>query len=134
LTHPRNYGRKDLGCPFGCKESHRKKKSTERSVAYYREEKGKEKKKEHNNKRNRQKCSASSNDLPEENKSSSATPEIVPPPLMLPYLVTVTSLIERRRVRVAEIFELLNYFWRQHPPDKTKKRLYLYKYHREKPR
>jgi hypothetical protein len=35
LTHPRNAGRSDLRCPFGCREAHRKQRSTERSVAYY---------------------------------------------------------------------------------------------------
>ena len=25
LTHPRNAGRTDLGCPFGCRQAHRKK-------------------------------------------------------------------------------------------------------------
>jgi hypothetical protein len=40
LTHPRNAGRKDLGCPFGCRDAHRKRESTQRSVAYYRGEVG----------------------------------------------------------------------------------------------
>ena len=41
LTHPRNAGRIDLGCPFGCQEGHRKRGSTERSVEYYRTAEGK---------------------------------------------------------------------------------------------
>ena len=34
IADPRNAGRKDLGCPFGCAEVHRRVRSTERSVAY----------------------------------------------------------------------------------------------------
>ena len=51
LTHPRNGGRWDLRCPFGCKEAHRKRRSTERSVEYYGTEEGKGKKKQQNGKR-----------------------------------------------------------------------------------
>ena len=51
LTDARNAGRCDLGCPFGCREAHRKRESTRRSVAYYREEEGKLKKRMLNSKR-----------------------------------------------------------------------------------
>ena len=51
LTHPRNAGRRDLGCPFGCKEAHRKRRSTRRSVEYYGTDEGKTKKKIQNGKR-----------------------------------------------------------------------------------
>lgn len=44
LADPRNRGRKDLGCPFGCREAHRRKRSAERSAAYYRTQAGKVKK------------------------------------------------------------------------------------------
>jgi hypothetical protein len=44
LTHPRNAARRDLGCPFGCREAHRRRASTRRSVEYYREPRGKKKK------------------------------------------------------------------------------------------
>jgi len=44
LADPRNAGRRDLGCPFGCREAHRKQQSTRRSVAYYRDPEGKKKK------------------------------------------------------------------------------------------
>jgi len=51
LTDPRNAGRDDLGCPFGCRESHSKESSTKRSVDYYRTDEGKLKKKYQNEKR-----------------------------------------------------------------------------------
>jgi chromatin remodeling complex protein RSC6 len=53
ITDPRNAGRCDLRCPFGCREAHRKQCSTRRSVEYYRTEDGKEKKKLQNDKRTR---------------------------------------------------------------------------------
>jgi hypothetical protein len=51
LTHPRNAGREDLGCPFGCREAHRRKASSERSVEYYRTPAGRQKRKALNGKR-----------------------------------------------------------------------------------
>ena len=60
FTHPRNKGRNDLGCPFGCRESRRRQKSTQRSVAYYRSKEGKKKKIELNQRRNQRKDSPGS--------------------------------------------------------------------------
>ena len=51
IADPRNAGRRDLGCPFGCQEAHRKSESTRRSVAYYQEPEGKIKKRLLNGKR-----------------------------------------------------------------------------------
>jgi hypothetical protein len=34
IADPRNAGREDLGCPFGCADLHRRRRSTERSVRY----------------------------------------------------------------------------------------------------
>lgn len=34
MTHPRNAGREDLGCPFGCKDLHRRRSSTKRSTKH----------------------------------------------------------------------------------------------------
>ena len=44
LTDVRNAGRQDLGCPFGCRQAHRRRQSTRRSVDYYRQPEGKTKK------------------------------------------------------------------------------------------
>lgn len=44
LTHPRNRGRTDLRCPFGCRERHRRKCANERSCRYYQTAEGREKK------------------------------------------------------------------------------------------
>ena len=44
LVDPRNAGRIDLRCPFGCRKHHRAQRSKERSAAYYRTASGKTKK------------------------------------------------------------------------------------------
>lgn len=54
LTHPRNRGREDLGCPFGCADAHRKEQSAKRSAAYYRTPAGKVKKARLNGRRRQQ--------------------------------------------------------------------------------
>src|SRR5208337_3183879 len=56
LTHPRNAGRQDLRCPFGCREAHRKQASGQRSAAYYGGPKGKRKKSDLNQRRPRKYC------------------------------------------------------------------------------
>ncbi len=53
FADPRNAGRQDLGCPFGCSEAHRKRESARRSAAYYSEPEGKEKKRRLNQRRHR---------------------------------------------------------------------------------
>lgn len=44
FTHPRNAGREDLGCPFGCREHHRRELSKERSRRHYQKPEAKTKK------------------------------------------------------------------------------------------
>jgi hypothetical protein len=51
LTHPRNAGRRDLGCPFGCREAHRRQQANRRSTTYYQDEPGKQKTRQQNAKR-----------------------------------------------------------------------------------
>ena len=51
LTHPRNAGRRDLRCPFGCRQYHRWRSSSRRSTAYYQTAAGKRKKKRLNGRR-----------------------------------------------------------------------------------
>jgi len=45
LTHPRNAGRVNLRCPFGCRQHHRRQASRQRSRAYYQTVVGRRKKK-----------------------------------------------------------------------------------------
>lgn len=114
LTHPRNAGRKDLGCPFGCRSAHRKRQSTRRSVAYYRDPVGKQKKRALNGKRTRPKADGT---------RPAPWPPCVPSPehsgavqwnpRMLAYVQMVVSLIEARAVSRTEILQMLQRVWRQ---------------------
>lgn len=51
LTHPRNANRRDLRCPFGCREHHRRQQANERSQRHYRTDQGRRNKKRFNGKR-----------------------------------------------------------------------------------
>ena len=106
LTHPRNAGRNDLGCPFGCRGAYRKQRSTERSVAYYATAEGREKKKMQNGKRAQDGVRADANlPVPE-------APEF--PAGMVGYVAMVASLIEGRPVSEEEIVRMLVRAMRQH--------------------
>ena len=107
LTHPRNTGRSDLGCPFGCKEAHRRHRSTQRSVDYYRGEQGQAKKLLQNGRRRAAVRPADAAQVP------SLEPGQWPEP-MLDHLRMVSSLIEGRPVSRGEILEMLKRVLRQH--------------------
>jgi hypothetical protein len=106
LTHPRNARRRDLRCPFGCRQSHRKRRSTERSVAYYRTAEGKAKKKMQNGKRVR--GGGGRVPVPPESGAVERHAGIVR------YAAMVASLIEGRRVSEAEMLRRLARAMRQH--------------------
>ena len=105
LTHPRNTGRTDLRCPFGCREMHRRQNSTQRSVAYYQTPEGQEKKKLQNGKRGR---GASPGRQSVEGQGMHFDADIVR------YLTMVVSRIEKRRVSEGEIRKMLARAVRQH--------------------
>jgi hypothetical protein len=106
LTHPRNARRRDLRCPFGCRQAHRKRRSTERSVAYYTTVEGKTKKKMQNGKRVR------SGGGPTPAPPEAGALEL--PAGMVRYVAIVASLIEGRRVSEAEMHQRLARALRQH--------------------
>jgi len=101
-----------LGCPFGCRDAHRKQSSTRRSTEYYGSEVGKFKKKIQNGKRG--------NGGARPNTSQAETGrEVVPDGCrfdagMVGYVRMVTSLIEGRRVSRDEILRMLARAVRQH--------------------
>lgn len=108
FADPRNAGRHDLGCPFGCGQAHRRRRASQRSTAYYQDETGKEKKRQQNAKRR---------------KGSPAAALAAPPPAeaplpwprpMVEYVRLVTSLIEGRAVSLEEVVEMLKAVLRQH--------------------
>ena len=127
LTHPHNAGRRDLGCPFGCSQAHRKQRSSERSVQYYATAEGKTKKKIQNGKRGHAKTQADPNRQP-----------VVAPQLerdgirfnavMVGYVRMVTSLIEARRVSEEEIVALLVRVMRQHSIARRRRMDYVLAY------
>lgn len=115
LTHPRNAGRSDLGCPFGCREAHRRRQSSQRSTAYYQDGPGKQKKRQQNAKRRKP-------------HRPTAPPPAPPPEAALPwprpiveYVCMVTSLLEGRAVRLAEVVEMLRRVMRQHRMVRTRR-------------
>ena len=118
LTDPRNAGRKDmrevgrndLGCPFGCREAHRKEQSTRRSVQFY--QKHKDRKQRQNNKRRK----AGSQEKEKEKEKPAPSREAVPGPWPQPlveHVRVVVSLIEGREVSREEILEMLAKVLRQ---------------------
>ena len=113
LTHPRNAGRHNLRCPFGCREAHRKQQSTQRSVAYYRDPQGRKKKCDLNQRR----ASKVAADRPRPVRSVTSTPKndsAKGSQPMVEHVRMVVSLIEARSVSMKEIREMLKRVLRQH--------------------
>ncbi len=102
----REVGRKDLGCPFGCREAHRKQQSSRRSVQFYREHK--DRKQLQNSKRRK----AGLAEKEEHAQSGEAVPGSWPEPLV-EHVRVVVSLIEARGVSREEIVEMLAKVLRQ---------------------
>ena len=121
LTHPRNAGRTDLGCPFGCRQAHRKKSAIKRSVEYYRSSAGKIKKGYLNARRNNQKKPQESK--PEEKPIS--CPEAYVDETTLLHIQTITSLIEGRSVAMDDIIIMVTTIMRQLSIDKRKRFSYF---------
>jgi hypothetical protein len=116
LTHVRNAGRQDLGCPFGCRQAHRKTQSTCRSVDYYRQVEGKAKKRDLNARRRK---------TPAPPPSPTPAP-VQPAPLTWPgaivdYVRVVVGLIEGRRVLLWEVVAMLQRTQRQHRMARTRR-------------
>lgn len=113
LTHPRNAGRHNLRCPFGCREAHRKQQSTRRSAAYYRDPDGKVKKSALNQRRTSKS---------QANGQPTTVPEALVPkkgsaqrsPSMVEHVQMVVSLIEGRRVSRRQVLAILAKVLRQH--------------------
>jgi len=121
FTHPRNAGRNDLGCPFGCREARRRQKSTERSVAYYRSKDGKKKKIALNQRRNQVK------DIPASTTDRAVGIKIESDRTILSYIQVVVSLIEGHHVVLKNIKSLVAKILRQHRIDLRKNLLYPYR-------
>ncbi len=128
FTHPRNACRDDLRCGFGCRESHRKLSSADRSASYYRDKP--EKKRHQNRKRyavGTVKPAVASSNAPvpvaTEGPVAVTSTCIFPLPVVLSICVLV-SLIEGRRVGTDEIVMMLRKKWRQHRMVKSQREPY----------
>jgi len=130
LTHPRNAGRRDLGCPFGCKEAHRKRRSTQRSVEYYGTKEGKTKKKIQNGKRSQGEARADHNHQAIRGRQLERD-GVRLDAAMVGYVRMVTSLIEQRRVSEDEIVEMLVRAMRQHSIARRRRMDYVLAYLRK---
>lgn len=127
FTHPRNTGRNDLGCPFGCRQVHRRESAIKRSIEYYKSAEGKIKKRYLNARRNDPVPEASQDDTPIDSCKTGIDP------ITVLHIQLTTSLIEGRLVGLKEILRMVNHILRQHSIDKRKKMPYRGDRHHPKP-
>ena len=136
LTHPRNAGRRDLRCPFGCREHHRREQARQRSAAFYQTSEGRRAKKRLNGRRSGSAGSAGRPPQPDVDpqRASLDTPTTGELPgrvelrlgavvlddsslrnaRTLPYLRMIVSLIEGVGLTRRELVNLLRRAMRQH--------------------
>lgn len=134
LTDPRNRGRADLGCPFGCKKGHRRRRSTERSTAYNRSPAGKLKKKVLNGKRTgRRPAKPAADEEPLEEAARAELDRVQFDTAVVGYLRVVVSLIEDRRVSRDEILSMLRQAMRQRSLARERRIDYVVRALKEKP-
>jgi hypothetical protein len=105
VAHPRNAGRCDLRCPFGCRAAERRRRSTRRSVEYYRGKDGRNKKRQQNGRRRAVAPTVAA-------KVVAAVPDLNAE--IVAHVRLVVSLIEGRPVSRAEIEAMLTKVLRQH--------------------
>lgn len=116
LTDPRNRGRKDLRCPFGCRQAHLAKQS----VNYYNSmPEGKIKKKIHNNRWRKKVKSANSV------ADSQKTSEITLDKTIFNYIWSLVNLLEGRKVPSDEITTMLKRLLREHSMGNQQKKRYF---------
>jgi hypothetical protein len=113
LTHPRNAGRQDLGCPFGCREAHRQRASAQRSGAYYGDAAGKKRKSQINQRRPRKYRAPEPASGPPQAPAPRRRPAPWDPALV-EHVRMVASLIEGRRVSRRQVRAMLQKVLRQH--------------------
>jgi hypothetical protein len=136
LTHPRNAGRLNLRCPFGCREHHHRQRTNERGKAYYETASGRKKKKRLNARRGRSSSPAECEQQTDPTEQTTSPDEQLPDALslpvelrldglpldesslvnsrMLPYVRMVTSLIQGIPIGLHEIVAALRNAMRQH--------------------
>lgn len=146
LTDPRNAGREDLRCPFGCRARHRRECSKQRSVAYYRTAAGKQKKKQLNGQRTSRPrsdegalsesspspsagvdCESAGFPLPAEWNLAGVVLEeaTLRKSRLLPYVRLVVNLIEGLHLGLQEVVQELRRDLRQHRMGRRKRADYV---------
>lgn len=123
FTHPRNAGRHDLGCPFGCRKAHRRKNAIQRSTEYYQTKEGKQKKKYLNAGRRGQNRLSSRDENGKDDCGTKINDTVC-------HIRMVTTLIEGRDVGWGEIAAMV---LRQHSIDMFDKMAYFAICHQKSP-
>ena len=126
IRDPRNAGREDLGCPFGCADLHRSRRSTKRSAAYNRSPIGKLKR----NRRREEERHAADRSAAE---GVAAKPRSEFAPGIVSYIRMAISILEGRQVHREEILEMLARTRRQHSFAREKRIDYVLRRLREEP-
>jgi len=138
LTHPRNAGRRDLRCPFGCRQYHRRESAKQRSAQYYHSEKGKERKKALNEQRYRLTVSGGE-ELTDEKFLEQKVEviqneiEVVHDKGLLSYIQMIIGLIEGRYVSMDEVLKMLQKISRQRSIDRRRRFVYAFTYSSQRP-
>jgi hypothetical protein len=114
FTDPRNAGRSDLYCGFGCRDAHRRESNTRRSAAFYREHPDKKRY------QNRKRYLRTAPPCPD----SLAEPKDELPAPIVRHVRVIVSLIEGRPVTVDEIVKMLAKKGRQHRIARSRQRTY----------
>ena len=124
FTDPRNAGRDDLRCGFGCREAHRRTRSTQRSVEFHRQHK--EKKRALNRRRYllSAKTSSPSLGVRQPRWGGAGAPSYERPTPILRHVRVIVSLIEGRHVGLNEIVAMLAKKGRQHRMARRRRRAY----------
>lgn len=113
ICDPRNAGRKNPRCPFGCREAHRKAESTKRSTAYYRTTSGRDKKRTLNQRRYESLSGPTRVSVPTSAPAALRLNGSATVTRLLPYLCLVLTLIEDRPVTEDELRPVLERISRQ---------------------
>ncbi len=121
ITDPRNIGRTDLSCPFGCREASRREGQKKRSKEYYQSAEGKIKKKHLNRQRSLNDNSDDCSEVTSCEQDRFQIGELEVSSETVSYLMTLARLIESRFVSEDEILEMLLKKVRQHSMVKQKR-------------
>lgn len=112
FTDRSNIQRDDLGCPFGCRDAHRKKEAAERCAQYRHTDKGRERKRKLNRKRY---LIGSAKNNVEKQEAETSLREEPGTESIIRYVRMVTSLVEGRWVSLKEVEKMLHRISSQHP-------------------